>query len=85
MFQKAISYNYNADNCNMEFYNLSKLVAFLRDLLKLFQSHSYLLQACYEANRLALMSMANKHTLGMDGVPMDYNQAYGLNNYLFEI
>ena len=31
-----------------------------------------------DGNRLCAIALGNKHTFGLDGVPQDYEQAYGL-------
>jgi len=31
-----------------------------------------------DGNRLCAMALGNKHAFGLDGVPQDYEQGYGL-------
>ena len=50
------------------------------DVVFVRQSHSYLMFGAFDANRLCLLSMGNKHMFGLDGIPADHAQAYG--NYL---
>lgn len=39
-------------------------------------SHSYLMDGGLAGNRLCLLSLANKHVYGLDGFPVDLEQAY---------
>ena len=41
------------------------------------QAHSYMLDCALEGSRLCQLTMANKHIHGLDGIPVDPEQAYG--------
>jgi len=38
----------------------------------------YLMYGAMDGNRLCAMALGNKHAFGLDGVPLDYDQGYGL-------
>jgi len=42
------------------------------------QAQLYLMYGAMDGNRLCAMAVGNKHTFGLDSVPRDYEQGYGL-------
>lgn len=36
----------------------------------------YLMRAVLDSDRLSLLALGHKHTLGLDGIPINYDQAY---------
>ena len=43
------------------------------------KAHKYLMYGALEGNVLCQLSLGNKHMFGLDGVPQDYDQAYGMS------
>ncbi|XP_064599462.1 protein sel-1 homolog 3-like [Liolophura sinensis] len=48
------------------------------------QSHAFLMLASLERHRLSMMSLASKHNLGLDGIPLDKEQAFMYYKYVAE-